>query len=198
MEKDDRGKLGISPASLQVSSDSSEFGYQLLQNNFWTTAEHLKPPKGKSVSLEQDRTKDKDIKRQKDFRMGTFASSEEEVVKEEKFPCIRKPLHRRGQGELHRASSASTTVTAQRAKHRKFTEITAAAKHLFLSLISSSQDSTWTRGWGQEIRRVAMKLSLHQRVGAGGQSSSKGSRERSGAGGHEDILGRPLPHSAGN
>lgn len=50
---------------------------QLLQNNFSMLAEDLRLPKGKPISLEQRRAKDKDKKEVKDFRTGTCALGRE-------------------------------------------------------------------------------------------------------------------------
>lgn len=69
---------------------------QLLQNNFWMLAEDLRLPKGKPISLEQGRAKDKDKKRSKGFQDGDLRFGET-VLKEENFLHTQTPPHRWGQ-----------------------------------------------------------------------------------------------------
>ena len=93
--REQKSKMGRSPASKKYIRIHQNVE-QLLQNNFWASAEDPKFQKGKPISLLWARTKDKDIKIDKEFQNGGMCPKEEKELWRRKFPCIRKPPHRQG------------------------------------------------------------------------------------------------------
>lgn len=117
--------------------------------------------------LEWGRTKDKDIKRDKEFHYGAWAPRKGGSL-EVKFPCTRKHPHRWSQGGATELGMPCNSWGSDGKTEKITTEMCAAAKHHFSASDAAHKPQPWPEWWGRELKEAAgASLCLHHRVGVG-------------------------------